>query len=153
MLCAAQAPDFVAPCWYRAFVDTRPAGYVTRSAAQAASLCGGLTPLQRSACITAASVVGPPDPIDQLELCSDFYGRDAVSCIHGTKVQNLLGSSTAAFLGVIRNCNLFAGATREACYFWLGKTLSVVTDGGSGTTAVRRSHVRRATRASPAAGA
>jgi hypothetical protein len=129
VLCAAQAPDFVAPCWYRAFVDTRPAGYVTRSAAQAGSVCGGLTPLQRSACVTAASVVGPPDPIDQLGLCSDFRGRDAVSCIHGTKVQNLLGSSTATFLGVIRSCNLFAGATRNACYFWLGKTLSVVTDG------------------------
>ena len=75
-------------------------------------------------------MIGPPDPTAQLQLCSGFRGRDAVSCIHGTKVQNLLGSSTATFVGVIRNCRLFPGTTRSACYFWLGKTLSVVTNGG-----------------------
>ena len=118
------------PCWYRAFVDSRPAGYQTASAADDEQLCAGLAGLQRQACLTAASVIGPPDPATQLEVCSDFRGRDAVSCIHGTKVQNLLGSSTGTFLAMIRNCNLFQGATRRACYFWLGKTLSVVTDGG-----------------------
>ena len=30
---------------------------------------------------------------------------------------------------MIRKCNLFPGATRSACYFWLGKALSVVTNG------------------------
>jgi hypothetical protein len=38
--------------------------------------------------------------------------------------------SRSAAVGVIRNCNLFPGATRSACYFWLGKTLAVVTNGG-----------------------
>ena len=52
-----------------------------------------------------------------------------MSCIHGTKVQNLLGSSTATYVGVIRNCAVFRASARRACYFWLGKTLSVVTDG------------------------
>jgi hypothetical protein len=33
------------------------------------------------------------------------------------------------FLGVIRACGQLAAETRKACYFWLGKTLSVVTDG------------------------
>jgi hypothetical protein len=129
VLCGRQAPEFVAPCWYRAFVDTRPDGYVTSSAAQAGALCGGLTRLQRDACITAASVVGPPDPLDQLELCADFGAEDAVSCIHGTKVQNLLGSSTRTYLRVIRGCGRFVGTTRSACFSWLGKTLSVITDG------------------------
>ena len=53
------------------------------------------------------------------------------SCIRGTKVQNLLGASTDAFVGLI-------GALRavrrrrpaRACYRWLGKTVSVLTDGG-----------------------
>ena len=89
----------------------------------------GLAGLQRDACITAASVIGPPDPAAQLEVCAEFRGPDAVSCIHGTKVQNLLGSSTATYLGVIRNCAVFRASARRACYFWLGKTLSVVTDG------------------------
>jgi hypothetical protein len=127
-LCAKQAADFVRACWYRAFVDSRPAGFQTSSADEDSRLCARLKDLQRDACITAASVIGPPDPAAQLELCSGFRGPDAVSCIHGTKVQNLLGSPTATFVGVIRNCSLFPGTTRTACYFWLGKTLSVVTN-------------------------
>jgi hypothetical protein len=129
-LCAAQAADFVRACWYRAFVDSRPAGFQTSSATEDDQLCARLKGLQRDACITAASVIGPPDPAAQLALCSGFRGPDAVSCIHGTKVQNLLGSSTATFVRVIRNCSLFPGSTRTACYFWLGKTLSVVTNSG-----------------------
>src|SRR5215216_3264308 len=31
VLCGAQAPEFVRPCWYRAFVDNRPAGFVVES--------------------------------------------------------------------------------------------------------------------------
>jgi len=129
-LCGAQAADFVRPCWYRAFVDSRPTGFQTASRTDDERLCAGLAGLQREACLTAASVIGPPDPAAQLEVCSAFRGRDAVSCIHGTKVQNLLGSSTATFVGVIRNCDRFPSATKRACYFWLGKTISVVTDGG-----------------------
>jgi len=129
-LCAKQAPDFVAPCWYRAFVDTRPAGFFVSSAAQAGAICGEIERVQRSACITAASVIGPPDPVDQLKLCADFDSEDAVSCIHGTKVQNLLGSPTSTYLRVIHGCARFAGGTRTACYSWLGKPLSVITDGG-----------------------
>ena len=45
-------------------------------------------------------------------------------------MQNLLGASTAAFVGLIGGCELFAGDTRAACYRWLGKTLAVLTDGG-----------------------
>jgi hypothetical protein len=52
-----------------------------------------------------------------------------VNCVRGTKVQNLLGSPTATFVGLIRRCELFAGRARGACYRWLGKTLAVLTDG------------------------
>jgi hypothetical protein len=131
-LCGSQRRAFVRPCWYRAFVDNRPAGFVLSSRDDFDGLCGGLERLQREACVTAASVIGPPDPADQLALCASLSASDAEACVRGTKVQNLLGSSTATYLGLIRRCELFAGATRAACYRWLGKTLAVVTDGEFG---------------------
>jgi hypothetical protein len=92
-------------------------------------LCAGVRGAQRDACITAASVIGPPDPADQLAICAQFRGPDALSCIHGTKVQNLLRYPIATYVGVIRGCDRFAGAVRRGCYSWLGKTISVVTNG------------------------
>jgi hypothetical protein len=92
-------------------------------------LCTGLAGLQRSGCITAASVIGPPDPADQLRICAEFHGPDALSCIHGTKVQNLLHYPVKTYVGVIRGCRRFPGSTRIGCYTWLGKTISVVTNG------------------------
>ena len=129
-LCAAQPAAFVRPCWYRAFVDNRPEGLVVDSPEHLDVLCEGLDGLQREACITAAAVIGPSDPTVQLELCDRLTARDAESCIRGTKVQNLLGASTDAFVGLLGACERFAGDTRAACYRWLGKTVSVLTDGG-----------------------
>jgi hypothetical protein len=91
-LCGAQPVVFVRPCWYRAFVDNRPAGVQVRTAVDLDTLCSGLDGLQREACMTAASVIGPPDPAVQLELCAGLADRaDAESCVRGTKVQNLFG--------------------------------------------------------------
>jgi hypothetical protein len=129
-LCGAQPAEFVRPCWYRAFVDNRPAGLVVASPSDVDDLCAGLKGLQREACVTAASVIGPPDPAEQLELCARLGSApDAASCVRGTKVQNLLGSPTADFVDLIRRCERFARSARAACYRWLGKTLAVVTDG------------------------
>ena len=61
-LCASQARVFVGPCWYRGFIDNRPKGFVIQSPEDLDALCQGLAGLQRQACITAASVIGPPDP-------------------------------------------------------------------------------------------
>ena len=75
----------------------------------------GLDGLQRAACMTAASVIGPPDPAAQLQLCAGLGDpADAASCIRGTKVQNLLGYPTAAYVDLIARCGLFHGATRAA---------------------------------------
>jgi len=74
-------------------------------------------------------------PADQLVVCAQFRGPDALSCVHGTKVQNLLRYPPSVYVGVIRGCDRFVGATRTGCYEWLGKTISVVTNGrfrGSG---------------------
>jgi hypothetical protein len=90
-LCGAQPERFVRPCWYRAFVDNRPEGVTIEAPEDLVSLCDGLAGLQRSACITAGSVIGPPDPAQQLLICAGLAsGADASSCVRGTKVQNLL---------------------------------------------------------------
>jgi hypothetical protein len=130
VLCAAQPARFVRPCWYRAFVDDRPAGLVVDSPEHFEVLCQNLAGLQRQACVTAVSVIGPPDPAVQLQLCAQLErASDAESCVRGTKVQNLLEEPPAALVDLIGRCELFAGATRDACYRWLGKTIAVVTDG------------------------
>ena len=116
-------------------------------------LCDDLTGLQREACITGAAVIGPADPAQQLELCAGLDDqRDAVACVRGTKVQNLLGASTAAFVRLIGRCELFAGATRVACYRWLGKAVAVLTDGAfgrEGCPALESTDARRLCRRAP----
>ncbi|HEX4929549.1 MAG TPA: hypothetical protein VFV62_02490 [Gaiellaceae bacterium] len=93
-------------------------------------LCDGLDGLQREACITAASVIGPADPEEQLAICAQLpVNGEAVSCVRGVKVQNLLGAATEAFVRLIGRCELFPAGPRGACYRWLGKTVTVVTDG------------------------
>jgi hypothetical protein len=135
-LCAAQPLEFVRPCWYRAFVDTRPPGFQTGSPADLERLCAGLAGAQRAGCITAASVIGPPDPALQLAICAGgLAAADAVSCIRGTKVQNLLGYPVSTYVELIRSCDAFGGATRPA---WLGKTFAVITDGGFEQTGCSR---------------
>ena len=44
-------------------------------------------------------------------------------------MQNLLGASTDEFVRLIRGCERLPAAARGACYRWLGKTITVVTDG------------------------
>jgi hypothetical protein len=128
-LCGAQPEAFVRPCWYRAFVDNRPDVSV-ESADDLDALCDGLDGLQREACITAASVIGPPDPAEQLLICAGLPSpSDAAACVRGTKVQNLLGYPTSAYVDLIGRCAVFIGSPRAACFRWLGKTLAVLTDG------------------------
>jgi hypothetical protein len=129
-LCGEQPVGFVRPCWYRAFVDNRPEGAPVESPEELDSLCDGLGGLQRSACVTAGSVIGPADPAAQLLICAGLpSGSDAESCVRGTKVQNLLDYPTSAHVDLIRRCAVFVGAPRAACLRWLGKTLAVLTDG------------------------
>ena len=128
-LCGAQPRRYVRPCWYRAFLEVRPEGFQTQSGADIKGLCLSVEGLQQEACITGASVIGPPDPAAQLQVCAELRGLDAVNCIRGTKVQNLLREPFSALIDLIQRCDLFPDGTRRACYQWLGKTLSVVTDG------------------------
>jgi hypothetical protein len=129
-LCGAQPDEFVRPCWYRAFVETAR-GTRVESAAQFEELCGGLTGLQRHACVTGASVIGPPDPQNQLTVCASLEDpQDVEACIRGTKVQNLLNFDPKLQVDLIKACNTtFKGALALTCDRWLGKTLGVISDG------------------------
>jgi hypothetical protein len=132
-LCAAQPADFVRPCWYRGLLERRPQGFQLETAEDLDGACVRLAGLQREACITAASVIGPPDPAQQLRICARLEAAsDAASCVRGTKAQNLIGASTATYVRLIGGCRRFAAAPRPACYRWLGKALAVLTDGRFG---------------------
>jgi hypothetical protein len=150
-LCGAQPTALVRPCWYRAFVDNRPEGIVVDSPEHLDVLCEGLTGLQREACVTGAAVIGPADPAVQLELCAGLRDpADAAGCIRGTKTQNLLGGPASDFTRLIGRCELFTGATRSGCYRWLGKAISVLTDGAfeqNGCPKLARADARRSCRA------
>jgi hypothetical protein len=134
-LCGAQPEEFVRVCWYRSFVETAK-GTRMESGAQIDEACSGLEGLQRQACVTGASVIGPPDPVDQLAVCSGLEAEsDVVACIRGTKVQNLMNYPPEMSVDLIKACNTtFEGSLALACDRWLGKVLGVVTDGKFRTT-------------------
>lgn len=132
-LCAEQPASFVRPCWYRSFLENRDEGFQLEAPDDLESLCEGLRGVQRGGCITAASLIGPPDPAAQLDICARLGDpTDAADCVRGTKVQNLLDAPTGAYLRLIERCERFAAGARAACYRWLGKALAVVTDGDFG---------------------
>jgi hypothetical protein len=128
-LCARQPNSFVLGCWYRAFIETRPAGYQTKSAADLTHLCADVSGLQRQGCITAASVIGSSNPLRQMRVCAQLPRQDILGCIHGVKVQNLIDTPASNQLLVIGRCAWFSGRQATGCYEWLGKVLNVITDG------------------------
>jgi hypothetical protein len=134
-LCGAQPAAFVRPCWYRAFVETEQ-GKRIQSPEDIEALCGGLEGLQRQACVTGASVIGPPDPRNQLTVCATLEdAQDVEACVRGTKVQNLLNFDPQLQIDLIQDCNkTFRGSLALMCDRWLGKTLGVISDGEFRTT-------------------
>jgi hypothetical protein len=132
-LCAAQPVSFVRPCWYRSFLENRTEGFQLESPEDLESLCAGLEGVQRGGCMTAAALIGPPDPAAQLEICARLRtASDAADCVRGTKLQNLLDAPTAVYLALIDRCGRFPVEARAPCYRWLGKALAVLTDGRFG---------------------
>jgi hypothetical protein len=147
-LCGAQPEEFVRVCWYRSFVETAK-GTRVESGAQLDELCAGLEGLQRVSCITGASVIGPPDPVNQLAVCSGLEAEsDVVACIRGTKVQNLINYPAKLSVELIQQCDeIFDGSLATACNRWLGKTLGVVSDGKFRTTGCPKLSSARSRRA------
>ena len=130
-LCAGAPEAFVRPCWYRAWVENRPEAFTVATPEDLDALCFQLTGLQRAACISGAAVIGPSDPVEQLALCARLEAdADAIACVRGTKVQNLLREPADALVDLVARCDGFAAAgVRSACRRWLGKALAVLTDG------------------------
>jgi hypothetical protein len=128
-LCGRQPREFVSACWYRAFIESRPTGYRTRTAGDLTRICRDIRGIQRDGCITAASVIGSPNPLTQMRVCARLPDRDQSPCVRGVKVQNLIGSPAANQLRVIERCAWFQGRVATACYEWLGKVLEVISDG------------------------
>jgi hypothetical protein len=145
----------VRACWYRAWIENRPATFEVRAPEDLDALCRGLAGLQRSGCITGASVIGPPDPADQLRLCARLASAaDAESCVRGTKVQHLLRRPPRALVRLVDGCARFAAPTRDACHRWLGRVAAVLTDGAfarDGCPRLRDAPARRACAAGAAA--
>jgi hypothetical protein len=127
-LCRSQLPAFVRPCWYRYFVE-RPPNRLPETPRAIRGLCVGLVGLQRTGCIGAASLIASPDPFVQLRLCARLPGPDAASCLYGVNVQNVARRPLADKVALIRQCAGVGRRAQHACYEWIGRTLTVVTDG------------------------
>ena len=128
-LCAGMTRAFVRPCWYRAFIESaKPVAPVT-SPQGIDALCDGLSGLQRQGCVTGAIMTGPADPREELAICTGVRPADALSCIRGTKVTNMLGYDPRIYPILIGDCEHFEGAVSLACDRWLGKAIGVITDG------------------------
>jgi hypothetical protein len=137
-LCAGVPGQFVRPCWYRAYLEV-PAPFPLRPGTSLLRLCRGLAGDQRSGCITAGTVAASLDPFHQLAGCARLAGADAVSCVHGVSTQILAGKPLATQERLLRGCAALEPAGRAPCAGWLGKVLTVVTDGrfaGDGCDAV-----------------
>jgi hypothetical protein len=128
-LCRRQPREFVRPCWYRAFIDTRPAGYQTKTATDVLKPCADLVGIQRRGCITATSVIGSPNPLKQFRVCASLPRRDVLSCVFGVKSQNLLGTRETNMRRLVSRCDWLGTDSRLPCYRWFGRTLSVITNG------------------------
>jgi hypothetical protein len=128
-LCGRQPALFVRACWFRAFLE-RPPKRAIASAAAVASTCGGLILLQRSGCVTAASLVVSVDPFDQVGVCAQLQSAaDAASCVRGVRVQGVAGTPIAYQVRLVQRCVALVPAARGACYTWMGRALNVVADG------------------------
>jgi hypothetical protein len=128
ILCGKQTPDFVRPCWYRYFLELPPKK-LPANAGGVRNLCVGLAGQQRAGCIAGASLITSADPFQQLRICSNLRGSDAVSCLYGINVQNLAKAPGARRVLLIERCRKMIAGAREGCYEWLGTALAVVTNG------------------------
>jgi hypothetical protein len=128
-LCAAQPRAFVRPCWYRAFIESPAKVPPVAAPADIDALCDGLSGLQRQGCVTGAIMTGPADPRAELAICTGVRAADALSCIRGTKVTNMLAYDPQIYPILIGDCEHFSGAVALGCNRWLGKALGVLTDG------------------------
>ncbi len=131
VLCGGRAARFVRPCWYRAWVENRPEAFAVATPEDLDALCDRLTGLQRSACVTGAAVIGPPDPAEQLALCARLgSARTRSPACAGRRCRTCCASRRRRSSTSCARCDGFGAArVRDGCRRWLGKATAVLTDG------------------------
>ena len=126
-LCGAQPARYVRVCWYRALLE-RPPAHRPTSAADLLAVCHGLASLQRSGCLTGASLIRSDDPLVQLRTCAALPATGGADCLRGLRVQADALAPFSTKLSLIRAC-ADVRSFQRSCYAWLGKTLNVITNG------------------------
>ena len=121
---------YVRPCWYRYFLE-QPIGLPIRDGADLRRTCRGLRGVQRFGCISAATLELSSDPFEQMRVCARLHGLDGRACVRGVADQALAGEPRQQ-LRLIRMCRT------ADCYGWVGRTLTVVTNGRFRCTALAR---------------
>lgn len=121
---------YVRPCWYRYFLE-QAGGVPIRDAADLRRTCRGLDALQRGACISGATLAISGGPFEQMRVCLRLAAADSAACVRGVADQALAGKP-ARQLALIRMCR------SDDCYRWIGRTLSVVTNGAFRCAALTR---------------
>ena len=127
VLCRNRRSDFVAGCWYRAFLEIPPRVPI-KDPSDLPRVCAGLQGIQRNGCITAVNVIASPDPFEQLGGCAHLTAADAPACIRGIAVQQLTDAKPDEQRDLVDGCRMFAASIQEQCVSWLSKLLAVVTD-------------------------
>ena len=114
-VCGAQPDEFVRPCWYRALLEVRPAGFQLETPRDLVDVCDGLAGVQRAGCITGAAVIGPAHPAAQLRICARLKSAsDAANCVRGTKVQNLFDAPVSEYVRLVEGCAEFGANARPS---------------------------------------
>jgi hypothetical protein len=127
VLCGQADLLFVRACWYRTFLERRPAGGVTVPR-DVERLCRGLKGLQRGGCVSAASLIIPGRPLEHLAVCARLKGRDPVNCVRALRVASLAGRP-AQQAELFRACRTMPRQAVRECQEWLGRALAIVSNG------------------------
>jgi hypothetical protein len=78
--------------------------------------------------VSAASLILPGTPGEHLEIRSRLTGRDPVNCVRAIRVAGLAGRPEEQ-LELVRACGTMPSRTVRECQEWLGRALTVVSNG------------------------
>jgi len=127
-LCGRYSGNFARACWYRAFLE-RPPRRPVDSPKAILAVCAGLGGVQLKGCVTGASLIRSSDPFQQMQTCSRMPARFEVACARGVRVPGVALAPGGERMGLISACGAFAASAQYGCFWWLGLSLNVVTNG------------------------
>jgi hypothetical protein len=137
VLCGRYGGQFARACWYRALLEHPPARPVDSGRAILA-VCSGLRGVQLRGCVTGASLIRSSDPFVQIATCARLRTSLEIACARGVQVPGVALGPAAERIGLISACAAFARSAQFGCYWWLGLSLNVVTNGRFAATGCPR---------------